>query len=784
MYEHTVRVLEFEKIRSALAEYCISVEGREHVMQKGFFFDAQSLSAFQDSVDEMHEYLRREELPSLDFPAVRELQGRLKISGAVLEGEEIYRFARYFLSARRLRSYLQGAGEYQYRLLPQETGGIGDFSDLIREITGILNPDGTVKESHPELKRLRSQLAGLRNELQRLAGSYMHSNGDRWQSDVPTQRDGRMVLPLKSQYRSMVQGVIHYSSARGSTVYIEPPEIMAKNNDVALVEQEIREIILSILRDLSKGLAERSDDIGELIDHIVRIDSFLCRGRHALIHDCTRALSRERGFRLKKARHPLLREKAVPIDIETGRDIQALIISGPNAGGKTVTLKTVGLFVLMNQFGMQIPAEEESELAVFNGVYADIGDEQSIEGSLSTFSGHMATISDVLAHADTSALVLFDELGSGTDPGEGAALAMSIMDECIRRGATLLATTHHSLLKNYGYTTAHVQNASMDFDSTTLAPNYKVIVGFPGESHAFDIASRSGLPGRVIEKARDYMASDSGEVSRMIKELEKKQTELRETEAEIGKRQEELRQQVKEHDLKVLSLRRREHDLKEEGYGELNRFLRQSRQDLENLVSDLKKKGAVKETTREVKNFIERVEQRKESEETELESQEIEFAANRDYHFEPGMEVITGPGRKRGTIIRAARKSHWVVEVGAMKISLPESELTPVSDTGMSHKQAQVSYGYSSDSAPPPAVFTLDLRGRRLDDALEMLNRQIDNALLANLNEFEVVHGKGEGVLQTGVQRLLKESPRVSKFYYARPELGGTGKTIVMLKQE
>lgn len=785
MYEHTVRVLEFEKIRANLAEYCLSVEGREHVMQEGFFFDAQALSEFHDYVEEMHEFLRREDLPSLDFPSIRELHSRLKISGAVLEGEEIYRFARYFLSARRLGSYLKGAGEYQYDLLPRVADGIGDFSDLSREITGILNPDGTVKESHPELKRLRSQLAGLRTELQRLAGSYMHSNADRWQSDVPTQRDGRMVLPLKSQYRSMVQGVIHYASARGSTVYIEPPEIMSKNNDVALVEQEIREIILSILRDLSARLAERFDEIGDLLDRIIRIDSFLCRGRYALIHDCTRALSRERGFRLKKARHPLLREKAVPIDIETGRDIQALIISGPNAGGKTVTLKTVGLFVLMNQFGMQIPAEEESELAVFNGVYADIGDEQSIEGSLSTFSGHMATISDVLAHADTSALVLFDELGSGTDPGEGAALAMSIMDECIRRGATLLATTHHSLLKNYGYTTPGVQNASMDFDSTTLAPNYKVIVGFPGESHAFDIASRSGLPGIVIDRARDYMSSDSGEVSRMIKELEKKQAELREMEAGIGQRQEQLRQQIREHDLKVLSLRRREHDLKEAGYGDLNRFLRQSRQELENLVSEVKKKGVSRATTREVKDFIERVEQRKEREETELESQEIEFAENRDYHFEPGMEVITGPGRKRGTIIRAAKKNRWVVEVGAMKITLPESELTPVPSGGSRQSnQPQVSYGYSSDSAPPAAVFTLDLRGRRLDEALEMLNRQIDNALLASLNEFEVVHGKGEGVLQTGVHRLLRESPRVAKFYYARPELGGTGKTIVMLKQE
>lgn len=785
MYEHTISVLEFEKIRSVLAEYCLSEEGRQQLSGEEFFFEAEALTAFQDHVEEMHEYLCREDLPSFDFPAVGGIYTRLKTEGVVLEGEEIYRWARYFISARRLKRYLQAAEEYDYPLLQQSSGTLPDLGFLTKEITGILNPDGTVQEGHPELKRLRGRLAALRTELQRLATGYMHSNSDRWQSDVPTQRDGRMVLPLKSQYRSMVQGVIHYSSARGSTVYIEPPEIMSVNNDVTLVEQEIRELVHAILKELSAKLAEQYTVIGQLIDGITGIDSILCRARYAQLHKCVRAASRDRGFRLKKARHPLLHEKAVPIDIETGSDIQALIISGPNAGGKTVTLKTVGLFVLMNQFGMQIPAEEESELAVFNGVYADIGDEQSIEGSMSTFSGHMGTISDMLSHADKQALVLLDELGSGTDPGEGAALGMAIMDECIKRGATLLATTHHSLLKNYGYTTSHVQNASMDFDTATLTPNYRVIVGFPGESHAFDIAARSGLPEQVIQKAGSYLSSESGEVSRMIEELEKKQTELRKTEKEIRQQEQQLQKEWEKHDQRIRELRRREHELKEEGYGELSRFLREARQELENLVSELRQKGVSKGETAQVKQFIDRIKQRQEREEEELEQEEAEFAENTQHKFHPGMEVLTGPGRRRGVIIREGRKSHWVVEVGAMKITLPESELSPVPggrEKAREDSRSQVSYGYSSDSAPPAAAFTLDIRGSRLDEALDLLNRQIDNALLANLYEFEVVHGKGEGVLQTGVHRLLRESERVAEYYFARPELGGTGKTIVKLK--
>jgi len=786
MYEHTIRVLEFEKIRSSLADFCLSMEGREEVLKEGFLFDPERLRTYQDYVEETREYLLREELPSLEFPALRDKIQRLQTEGVVLEGDEIFQCARYFTSVLRLKKYLKGAQEYEYRLLPGLSEDLEDFSSLAKEITSVLNPDGSVKDSHPELKRLRTRLSRLRTDIDRLAGTFIRGSAERWQSDVPTQRDGRLVLPLKAQYRSMVEGVIHYSSARGSTVYIEPPEIMAKNNDIALAEQEIRELILRILRELSGKLAERVEELSVLIERIVKIDTFICRGRYALKHACTRAAHRERGFRLKQARHPLLKEKAVPIDIETGSDIRALIISGPNAGGKTVSLKTVGLFVLMNQFGMQIPAEEGSELAVFNGVYADIGDEQSIESSLSTFSGHMNTLADMISHADREALVLLDEVGSGTDPGEGAALAMSIIDDCINREVTLLATSHHSLLKNYGYTTAHVQNASMDFDSRTLTPNYRVIVGFPGESHAFDIAARSGLPERVIRKAKEFMTSEMGEVSSMIGELERKQAELRSREDKLNSRETELKIQIKEHDLSVLNLRRKEHDLKERGYGELNRFLKESRRQLENLVSDLRKKGAARDAVRDVKQFIRAVEVREERERRQIESEEPEFTGNAEYQFKPGMEVITKPGRKRGIILRADKKNHWLVEIGALKINLPESELTPVKneDSGKTGITAPpVSYDFSRGSAPPAAVFVLDLRGKRLDEALDLLNRQIDNALLSSLYEFEIVHGKGEGILQTGVRRLLKDSPRVEDYCYARPELGGTGKTIVKLKR-
>ncbi len=786
MHQNTVKVLEFEKIRSELLEYCISLDGREAVRNEGFFYTQENLEPLHLKVEQAREYMEREEFPSFEFPELSGEVHELQKEGIVLEGEEIVRFARYFNSAHRLSAYLRHAGEYGYEAIAVYADQIGDFRTTAKEIFSILNPDGSVKDSHPELKKQRAQLARLRNELNQAAKNYLQQNSDRWQSDVPTQRDGRIVLPLKAQYQNMVSGVIHYSSARGATVYIEPPELMTKNNDIALVEQEIREIILSILRDLTGTLSERYTEISQLLEVVAKVDSFLCRARYARIHNCIRPLYRERGFKLKKARHPLLRDAAVPIDIETAPDVKSLIISGPNAGGKTVTLKTVGLLSLMNQFGLQIPAEEGTELAICNGIYADIGDEQSIEGSLSTFSGHMTKIAEMLEHADTHALALLDELGSGTDPGEGATLAMAVLDEFLSRGATTLATSHHGLLKNYGYTTPHVQNASMDFDASTLTPNYKVVVGLPGESHALDIASRSGMPEGVIEKARNYLSHESGEVSRMIKELEQRQADFKQREEALKQREASLKEQIKKHDLSELRLRQHEHELKQSGYGELNKFLHEARQELENLVSKLKSSAAsgeslTKDDTKQVKEFIKKIEDREEREKQKVEKEEAKFAASDTHDFSPGMEVMTGPGRRRGTILRQAKKGHWLVEVGAMKITLPEKELTPVHQKIKNYDQ-KPSYGYTTETSNEPAVFTLDVRGERLDEALDKVNRQIDNAIIANLNEFEIIHGKGEGVLQNGIQRLLGESPRVEDFYFSRPEHGGMGKTIVKLK--
>jgi DNA mismatch repair protein MutS2 len=777
----TLTLLEFEKIRREVADYCFSEEGRDRVLGERFTADQEELQHRQELVAQARRAVEREDFPSLEFPPIAEPLQRVRTEGAVLEGEELFAIARYILSGTRLRRFFTSLEEEEN--ITETAREIPDESELAGHITAVLEPDGSVKESHPELKELRRTLSRLRSEVNELAGRYFRSSDKYWQSTVPSERDGRVVLPVKTNYRGQVPGVVHYVSARGTTVYIEPPDMLEKNNDIAMTQYKIEAVILRILRELSERVRSRWEELSALTESVAMLDAIICRAAYGMHHRCVRAGCRQNGFRLVKARHPLLRDAAVPIDIETKEDVRGVIITGPNAGGKTVTLKTVGLFVLMNQFGMQIPAAEGTELSLYEGVFADIGDEQSIESSISTFSGHMEGIARVLDWASGKSLVLLDELGSGTDPGEGAALAMGILDEFLARGCTVIVTSHHGLLKNYGYTTEAVENASMDFDDSTLSPTYKVVPGLPGESHALDIARRSGISGEIVSRARSYMTDEYGEVGKMIRELERKQKELAERDEELRAAEQALERRASEVEEDRRKLREREHQLREEGHVELSRFLKESRSRLENLVRELQEGRLSREKTKEVKDFIEEVQQRQEAEEKKLEEEEAAHEEQTPVELQEGMEVLTGPGRRRGTLLRREKKGRWLVQIGPMKVSMAERDLQPAGQEKAAQRSKDVQVSYSSESGGDAPSFTLDIRGERLDKALERLSRQLDEAVLSGLREFQIIHGKGTGALQKGVHDFLSSAPQVRHYAFSPPEEGGTGKTYVQLKE-
>ncbi|MCK5197593.1 MAG: endonuclease MutS2, partial [Spirochaetales bacterium] len=339
-------------------------------------------------------------------------------------------------------------------------------------------------DDHPELRNLRRGLGELNNKISTLSSSYITDNRDIWQTDVPSQKDGRIVLPLKSNFKGKVKGIIHDISAKGTILYIEPFDILELNNKIAVQEHEISIIANRIFRELTGKIRLEISNLKILVDSFSFIDTLIARARFAMTYQCFRPEISELKINLNGARHLLLGDTAVPIDITMEDPLQVLIITGPNAGGKTVSIKTVGLLAMMHQFGLQIPLGEGSSLPVFDGIYADIGDDQSIEEALSTFSGHIKNIASILKRCSSRSLVLLDELGSATDPGEGAAIAMSVLDALISKGSIVLTTSHHGLLKNYGYTREKVMNASMEFDEDSHSSTYRVVLGVPGDSHA------------------------------------------------------------------------------------------------------------------------------------------------------------------------------------------------------------------------------------------------------------------------------------------------------------
>jgi DNA mismatch repair protein MutS2 len=439
---------------------------------------------------------------------------------------------------------------------------------------------------------------------------------------------------------------------------------------------------------------------------------------------------------------------------------------------------------------------------VFDGVYADIGDEQSIGQSLSTFSAHITNIADICAKADEKSLVLLDELGSGTDPEEGSAIAMAVLDFLIQQKTRLMITTHHGMLKNYGYTREGVENASVEFDSKTLSPTYRIIMGVPGESRAVDIAGRNGLPENIIAKARSYLDEERSDVSALIRGLKEKHLELDSAVQKSRSEEIKLREERRRADLKELRLRQKEAELKQGAAGKLRGLLDESRKTLENLVREVREGELNREKTLKVKEFLNELSRTVEAENAALEEEERSLTEEhrrlnnpespahsgaQPGTIEPGMEVFAGDQKRRGIVQRLDKKDSgggksWLVEIGALKISFPENELVPAAPV-----RAKDSFGgpanWTADLAGyPEARGEISLRGMRLAEALEALRRQIDAAVLSGLKEFSVVHGKGDGILQKGVHDYLRKDPAVADYYFSRPELGGFGRTEVVLK--
>lgn len=788
MNTRAVAMLEFDRIRQSLVERCLSPEGREQLHIAGFESDATTVSAIIRQVAAFRSLLlERDEPGSYRFPDIYDALETLRVEGNPLDGELLVSAAHYIASAGRMKSFIaendttgELTGLFAHIDVPTEAA---------RSILYMLDDSGEVREERvPELKKIRARIRQIQAQIISKARSYIGQSQEFFSSNEPVSKEGRTVLPIKMDFKGRIPGIVHDVSSSGQTVFVEPFDMVDSNNELAEAHAEYRAVVLSVYRDLSTTLRNVRSELKDCTDAVARADQVRSRARYSIDHDCV-PVKTGSSIRLVQARHPLLpRRSCVPVDIQFEEPTRCLILTGPNTGGKTVALKTLGLLSLMHQFGMELPVAPGSELPVFDEVFADIGDEQSIEQSLSTFSGHMKAIADVVQNSTSSSLVLLDEMGSGTDPHEGGALGMAILDHLVLTGCHSLITTHHGALKRYGYTHDRVENASMEFDEESLAPTYRVLVGVPGSSHALSIARRSGLPEAVLHAARAYVADGSGDVAALLRSLEQTQADLEHERRSLNDEIRRLKKREEELEAQTAKLQEERNELKSGRLRELDQFAATARRTLENLVRELREGEITKETTRRIKEFNRETQKtidvhRESMPDTSPSRARVSDAPGHpvavpNRPLEPGVRVRVLPGSVTGTIERRSRKNTWLVATETVRMTVAEENLQPVDEPESRSEKVVI----RTETGTSHGVFELDLRGERLADALDRLEKQIDSCLASGRTFFSVLHGTGEGVLQKGVRELLGSRSEVARYETARPEDGGAGKTLVTLK--
>lgn len=834
--------IDYFRIRDEVAGYCVAQESKEILLKREPLTNHKEIEELKNLSREWSLYLSDSRTaPVSNWEPVHTLYAIIKTNGACLSVEQVYALGQFVLSVKRVIQAVElQATKLSLKLLPLQIQKLPDMSETEKKIFRIITPDGELRDL-PEISEIRKQIASLNAKIKTIMQGFTSDQklSGVLESNVPVLRNGRQVLAVKSNQQNRIPGIIHEVSQSAQTVYIEPEAAVRCSNDLIQKEHELQVVIKRILTELTFSLQPSIPEFKQALPVMELLDTTLAAARWGNEHNCSYALAAcSEPPVLIQARHPLLGEKAVPIDVRFMDGKTILIITGPNTGGKTVTLKTFALFAMLNQSGFPIPAQDGSRLPVFSDIFADIGDDQSLDQSLSTFSGHMKNIAQAVSNAKSDTLVLLDELGSGTDPQEGTAISMAVLDQLIEKKSFVLVTTHQGILKNYGYTNPACVNASVEFDTTTLSPSYHLLMGVPGESHALDIAQKSGLPKNIVKNARNYIATEQADVSALIRGLNRKHIELNKIQktAESEKKQaEEKMLRLKE---KELDLRKKEHDLKAGKQQELNDFLIHSRRQLENLVRTLKEGEVTREKTLAVKQYISelekdtvRLEQKLEGEEEKIQKAQEEFnkelskqkvpASNKKtkkklsnkealslatsnfsaaqkakmdeenlvLKFEPGAFVIAGSNQNQGVLIKEDKKGVWQVQFGSLKMSMKQKDLTLVKrqketlTPSFTYELSTVETNgnYVVEKETPKPVFELRLLGMRAEEALKALERQIDLCVLNNLMSFSVIHGKGDGILQQAVKDYLSNCPVVKEFNFAPAEDGGAGKTYVLL---
>lgn len=782
--------LELDKILELLKNECTCDDARELAASITPSTDFKEVCRLLNQTEDAFSLLARFGAPS--FSGLKNINGALARAnaGGSLNQRELLRIGATLRSIRTLyewRSHCSGVSTSLDYLF--ESISVNKY--LEDKIFSCIISEDEISDKASELlsdirRKIRAKSSSVREKMDSMLHSPHYSKF--LQEPIVTQRNGRFVVPVKAEHRADVPGLVHDTSSSGATVFIEPVAVVEANNDIKMLEGREREEIARILFELSSEAGSFSNSIISGYDASVQLNLIFAKAHLAFKMKANKPIVNTDGvINLKKARHPLIDSTmAVPIDVSLGESFDTLVITGPNTGGKTVSIKTIGLLTVMTMCGLLIPASDKSKISVFNNILVDIGDEQSIDQSLSTFSSHMTNIINIIASADSESLVLIDEMGAGTDPVEGAALAVSIIEKLREKGAKIAATTHYAELKAYALDTDGVINGCCEFDVETLKPTYRLLIGVPGRSNAFAISSRLGMDNSIIENARRIVDSDNRDFESVLEKLEAARQSLDEERrlAEEAKSQaERIKAKAKEEKNKIDALRKTELDkAKREAEKLINQAKRQSSEflmELEKLKKEQTQSNVVetaRKTRRTIKNQIGEMDDL-------INSQEI--AENWDYDYKLPREPKTGDaviikGIGEGEIIEI-KNDKVLVKAGIVKTRVKLSDIMITEKKKKPLKHGRSVYRTSS-RADEDVKTELDLRGKTVDEGIVELERFIDKCVLNSINEARIIHGKGTGVLRSAVQEELKHHPNISEFRLGSFGEGDTGVTVIKIK--
>ena len=779
------KVLEFSKIRTQLAEYATSEKGKQMIKELPIEVEAKAIQHKIEETTDGVELLRLKQ--GIPIPRLKDISFALKRLEleAGLNGRELSDILRVLATTHEVERFFEKVEEEEIALkrVPRLVEKLESIPEVTHELEASIREDGYVLDSaSPTLHGVRVGIQKTEQDIRRQMDQYLTGKNAQYLSDtIITIRNDRYVLPVKAEYKSVFGGTVHDQSATGQTLFMEPQAVVNLNNKLREYQIQEKREVERILWELSQKLMPYTNSLHQNHYVLARLDVVNAKALYAHELKATEPIIDANNYvALWQAWHPLLdREKAVANDIILGEEYQAIVITGPNTGGKTILLKTVGVIQLMAQMGLYIPAGENSRVGIFTEIFADIGDEQSIEQNLSTFSSHMSNIVSILKQINDKSLLLIDEIGSGTDPQEGSSLAIAILDYIASKQSYVIASTHYPELKAYGYDRPKTINASMEFDGDTLQPTYQLLLGVPGRSNAFDISKRLGLPSIIIDQARGLLSEEDQDLNAMISDLEQKRRRAQRDADKMRHQLELSTQLLADLQRETEQFQANKARLLEEAKERANTLIEQSQDDADKILSEIRElQLRSKQSTVKEHEMIEKKTALKDlKHEQALKKNKVLRKEKAKKALQVGQSVEVLSFGQRGTLVEKVNDQEWVVQMGIIKMKIAVEDLSPIAEAQEAKQQVIVKSARSSHVSSE-----LDLRGKRYEEAMKDLELYLDAAILANYPRVTIIHGRGTGAIQQGVHKTLRSHRSVASFEFAPMNTGGNGATIVTFK--